>query len=62
MAWTALTTCLRKRVNPDGAVQAPLVPVAATIANAVYDATGVRIRELPITAEKVLHGLHEAGL
>jgi nicotinate dehydrogenase subunit B len=33
------------------------VPVAAVIANAVYDATGVRIRELPITAEKVLAGL-----
>ncbi len=35
----------------------PLVPVAAAIANAVSDATGVRIRELPITAEKVLAGL-----
>jgi len=45
-----------------GLGEPPLVPVAATIANAVYDATGVRIRELPITAEKVLHGLHEAGL
>ncbi|MCZ6548168.1 MAG: molybdopterin-dependent oxidoreductase [Deltaproteobacteria bacterium] len=37
----------------------PLVPVAATIANAVCDATGVRIRDLPITAEKVLRGLNE---
>ncbi|MFQ5849989.1 MAG: xanthine dehydrogenase family protein molybdopterin-binding subunit [Candidatus Binatia bacterium] len=37
----------------------PLVPVAATIANALYDATGVRIRDLPISAEKVLRGLHE---
>ncbi|MGB7947067.1 MAG: xanthine dehydrogenase family protein molybdopterin-binding subunit [Candidatus Binatia bacterium] len=36
----------------------PLVPVAAVIANAVYDATGVRIRELPITAERVRNGLH----
>jgi xanthine dehydrogenase molybdenum-binding subunit len=35
----------------------PLVPVAAAIANAVNDATGVRIRELPITAEKVLRNL-----
>lgn len=35
----------------------PLVPVAAAIANAVNDAIGVRIRELPITAEKVLRGL-----
>ncbi len=35
----------------------PLVPVAAAIANAINDATGVRIRELPITAEKVMRGL-----
>jgi CO/xanthine dehydrogenase Mo-binding subunit len=35
------------------------VPVAAAVGNAVYDATGVRIRELPITAEKVLRGLQQ---
>jgi CO/xanthine dehydrogenase Mo-binding subunit len=28
-------------------------PVAAVIANAVYDATGCRIRELPLTAERI---------
>lgn len=47
-------------IGPYGAKalgEPPLVPVAAAIANAVYDATGVRIRELPITAEKVLAGL-----
>jgi xanthine dehydrogenase molybdenum-binding subunit len=47
-------------VGPYGAKalgEPPLVPVAAVIANAVYDATGVRIRDLPITAEKVLDGL-----
>lgn len=33
--------------------------VTPAIANAVYDATGVRIRELPITAEKILNGLQE---
>ena len=33
------------------------VPVAAAIANAVEDAAGVRIRDLPITAEKVLREL-----
>jgi CO/xanthine dehydrogenase Mo-binding subunit len=36
-------------------------PVAAAIANAVYDAVGVRIMDLPITAEKVLRGLREKG-
>jgi xanthine dehydrogenase molybdenum-binding subunit len=35
----------------------PLVPVAAAVGNALYDATGVRIRELPFTAEKVLDAL-----
>jgi len=47
-------------IGPYGAKalgEPPLVPVAAAIANAVNDATGVRIRELPITAEKVLAGL-----
>ena len=29
--------------------------VAPAIANAVYDAVGVRITDLPITAEKVFH-------
>lgn len=34
-----------------------MVPTAAAIANAVYDATGVRMRELPMTAERVLAAL-----
>jgi len=33
--------------------------IAPAIANAVYDATGVRIKEAPITAEKILAGLKE---
>ena len=32
-------------------------PVAAIISNAVYDAVGVRIKTLPITAEKVLRAI-----
>jgi len=36
-----------------------LVPVAAAIANAVHDAVGVRVYDLPITAEKVLDGIRE---
>ena len=34
-----------------------LVPVLGAIANAVYNACGVRVTELPITAAKVLRGL-----
>jgi CO/xanthine dehydrogenase Mo-binding subunit len=36
-----------------------LVPTAPAIANAIYDAVGVRIKDLPITAEKVLKALKE---
>ncbi|MBI2361542.1 MAG: xanthine dehydrogenase family protein molybdopterin-binding subunit [Deltaproteobacteria bacterium] len=34
-----------------------IMPTAAAIANAVYDAVGVRIKSLPVTAEKVLEAL-----
>jgi CO/xanthine dehydrogenase Mo-binding subunit len=36
------------------------IPVAAAIANAVEDACGVRIKSLPITAEKVFEALQSA--
>jgi CO/xanthine dehydrogenase Mo-binding subunit len=35
--------------------------VAPAIANAVYDAVGVRIKDLPITAEKVFRALQDRG-
>ncbi len=41
--------------------QGPLLPVAPAIANAVYDAVGVRIDEVPITPEKVLRALKTKG-
>uniref|UniRef100_UPI0013DE7C60 hypothetical protein n=1 Tax=Pseudomonas viridiflava TaxID=33069 RepID=UPI0013DE7C60 len=37
------------------------VPSAAAIANAICDATRIRFRELPITAERVLAALKGAG-
>jgi CO/xanthine dehydrogenase Mo-binding subunit len=37
----------------------PLPPVAPAIANAVYDAVGVRIQNLPITPEAILAALKD---
>ena len=39
--------------------QGPLLPVMPAVANAIYDAVGVRIDEMPITPDKVLQGLDE---
>ncbi|MDQ3688020.1 MAG: molybdopterin-dependent oxidoreductase [Acidobacteriota bacterium] len=39
--------------------QGPLLPVMPAIANAVYDAVGVRVDEVPITPEKVLMALRD---
>jgi len=33
------------------------VPTAPAIANAIYDAVGIRIHDLPITPEKILGAL-----
>jgi len=40
-----------------GASETPIVPTAGAVANAIYDAVGVRITSLPITPEKVLRAL-----
>ncbi|HYW00181.1 MAG TPA: xanthine dehydrogenase family protein molybdopterin-binding subunit [Candidatus Acidoferrum sp.] len=42
-----------------GAGECALVPTAAAVANAIYDAVGVRITTLPITPEKVLRALKQ---
>ena len=40
-----------------GIGEPPLIPTAPAIANAIYDAIGVRFRNLPITREKNLESL-----
>lgn len=42
-----------------GVGEPPCIPTLGAIANAVYNAIGVRIRELPITPDKVLTALAE---
>ena len=38
-----------------------IVGTAAAIANAVYDATGIRVRDLPIRVESLLDAAHNNG-
>jgi len=42
-----------------GIGESALIPVAPAIANAIYDAVGVRIKDLPIKAEKIYLGLEQ---
>jgi hypothetical protein len=39
--------------------QGPLLPIMPAVANAVYDAVGVRVDEVPVTPEKILKALKE---
>jgi 4-hydroxybenzoyl-CoA reductase subunit alpha len=39
--------------------QGPLLPIPPAVANAVFDAVGVRINEVPITPEKIARALNE---
>ncbi|MBI2952695.1 MAG: xanthine dehydrogenase family protein molybdopterin-binding subunit [Chloroflexi bacterium] len=41
-------------IGAKGAGEPPIIPTAPAIANAVFDATGIRIRSLPITRDKLL--------
>jgi xanthine dehydrogenase YagR molybdenum-binding subunit len=43
-----------------GIGEPPTIPTAAAIANAVYNAIGVRLTELPMTPARVLHALETA--
>ena len=50
--------------NASGAVgigEPATIPTSAAIANAIYHAIGVRIRELPMTPDKILNALYERG-
>jgi nicotinate dehydrogenase subunit B len=54
----------RQDQPPLGVGESATVPSAAAIANAIFDATGVRFREPPFTPERIVRGLrgeHYAG-
>src|ERR671924_268284 len=62
-----LTTVLVESANGVGPYQikgigeSPISPVAPAIANAVADPGGIRIRPLPLPAEKVYRALQDNG-
>ena len=43
----------RPELPPAGAGESSIRPVAAALANAVFDATGVRLRRAPLTPERL---------
>lgn len=43
-----------------GVGEPPIIPIAAAIANAIRDATGADVHELPITREEMLRALRDA--
>ena len=47
-------------VDAGGLGEPPIVPTLAAIANAVFNATGARVRSLPMTPDRVLAALGEA--
>ena len=60
-----MDTVLIEEPDPNGPFgakevgQGPLLPVPPAVANAIYDAVGVRIDEIPITPDKVLRALEQ---
>ena len=50
-----------KIIPPSGAGEPSSRPTAAAIANAIFDATGVRVRQQPLNAATVLAALKAAG-
>jgi CO/xanthine dehydrogenase Mo-binding subunit len=47
----------RPDMQPLGGGEPSIVPVTAAIANAIFDATGARLRQVPFTPERVLNAL-----
>lgn len=60
-------TIIIEKPNPQGAFgvnilgEATTLPPAPAIGNAIYNATGVRIKDLPITPDKIIAGLKTAA-
>jgi CO/xanthine dehydrogenase Mo-binding subunit len=51
----------RPEIEPVGAGEAAHGPVTAAIANAIHDCLGVRVRDLPITRDKIIAAMELAS-
>lgn len=49
-------------LTPQGGGEPAIVPVGGAIANAIFDATGARVTEMPMTAARVKEALGRAPL
>ncbi len=49
----AIDLVIRRNEPPLGAGEAASTPVPAALANAVFDAAGIRLRTVPFTPERV---------
>jgi CO/xanthine dehydrogenase Mo-binding subunit len=49
----------RQDVAPLGAGELSTVPIPAAIASAIFDAVGIKLREVPFTPKRVLAGLQK---
>ena len=55
------TDPLSSPMKAKGVGELGLCGVSAAIANAIYNATGVRVRDYPITLDKLIHGLPDVA-
>jgi CO/xanthine dehydrogenase Mo-binding subunit len=51
------TVMVESDLAPQGGGEPSIVPMGAVLANALFDATGARIRQLPLTPARVLDAL-----
>jgi xanthine dehydrogenase YagR molybdenum-binding subunit len=56
------TDAISSPMKAKGVAELGICGVAAAVANAVYNATGVRVRDYPITLDKLINGLPEVGM